>query len=279
MYLDRSGVKSSIISIAKTSGELPFKLLKLFVFFAFLTLLSSLITLPTQASTIASQDYSAYLSSKHSSTNWDSLVKSGMEAFHSGDYDIAQKSLYKAFNKGCKSPILIFMLALISEYNQAYYSSLDYYQMAKKGFKSSNKGHRYHKSFNENYGRAMYYSGKKDEAMPFLKKAGKRSKSFWLLKLLGMLSYEKGDTLNAVSYLERAVRVRSDDVTKQELVYIYSLLAKLFLYKGEKDGAHRYYQKVAELDPNHPEAKQYMQRIEKTYRDQKVNKMLEFLKD
>ena len=227
----------------------------------------------------AAEDYQAYASSSFASSNYNSLVKAGMEAFHSGEYDVAQTSLYKAFNMGCESPIVLFMLALINEYKESYYSALEYYQMAQKAFKKANQNHRFNLSFNENYGRAMYYSGKTTEAMPFLKKAGKTTKSFWLLKLLGMLAYEKGDTLNAVSYFERAVRVNSKDVNQSELVYIYTLLAKLFLYKGEKDGAHRYYQKALELDPQNPEAQQFMRSIEKSYRDQKMLDVMDVLKE
>ena len=162
---------------------------------------------------------------------------------------------------GCESPIILFQLALINESKGSYYSAIEYYQMAKKGFRSSHKSHRYHKTFNENYGRALYFSGKKAEALPLLKKAAKRSKSYWLLKLMGMMAYEDGDTLNAVSYLERAVRIPSSDVTTAELVYIYTLLGKLFLHKGEAGGAYRYYLKALELDPDNAEAKRYVHRL------------------
>ncbi|OVE81238.1 hypothetical protein BVY03_04310 [bacterium K02(2017)] len=233
----------------------------------------------TNDNQLAQQDYDAYLKTKHRSSNWNQMVRTGMEAFHSGNYDIANTSLYKAFNTGCESPIVIFMLALLNEYKSSFYSALEYYQLAKKGFKKTNRKHRFNIHFNENYGRALYYSGKVDKALPLLRKAGKRSKSYWLLKLLGMLSYDQGDALNAVSYLERAVRVRSADVTKNELVYIYNLLGKLFLYQGEKDGALRYYQKALELDPNNHEAKKFLDGIQKNYKSGQMKKLLDKLKD
>ncbi|MBF0104813.1 MAG: tetratricopeptide repeat protein [Deltaproteobacteria bacterium] len=228
---------------------------------------------------LADQDYAAYFVSKHHSQKWDEIVKKGMEAFHADQYEEAHTLLYKAFNKGCESPIILFMMALINEQQKSFYTSLEYYQMAQKGFKSSNKDHRYSMQFDENYGRALYYSGKIDEAMPVLQKAGKRTTSYWLLKMLGMLAYEKGDALNALSYLERAVRVRSADVTSGELVYIYGLLGKLFLYQGQKDGAMRYYQKVLEIDPNHAEAKRFMQGINNQYQQQQLIDLMEKFKE
>jgi tetratricopeptide (TPR) repeat protein len=147
--------------------------------------------------------------------------------------------------------------------------------MAKNGFKSSNQDHRYNQTFNENYGRALYLSGKKDDALPLLRAAAKKSKSFWLLKMLGMMAFEESDTLNATSYFERAVRVQSPDVTKDELVYIYTLLGRLFLNKSERDGALRNYTKVIELDPTNKEAKDYISKIQKTYEQDKMMKTME----
>jgi len=233
----------------------------------------------TLTNALANVDYSAYKRSRYAKESWNQTVKTGFEAFHSENYDVAQTSLYKAFNAGCESPILLFMLALLAERNQAYYSSLEYYKMAQQGFKKANKSHRYANTFEENYGRALLNSGKQSEAIAILKKASKKTKSFWLLKLLGMLAYEGGDTLNAVSYFERAVRVRSPDVTKGELVYIYTLLGKLFLSRGEQDGAHRYYQKALELDPNNAEAKQFMVQIERAYQQDKAYQLMDKLSD
>jgi len=250
-----------------------------FAVFTALLFIFIFINLQEARANMATDDYQAYLGSKYASASWNDYVTNGFEAFHSAEYDMAQTSLYKAFNKGCESPIVLFMLALISEYKQSYYSSLEYYKMAEKAFKNSNSNHRFSETFNENYGRALYYSGKKNEAMPILKKAGKKSKSYWLLKLLGLMAYEEGDALNALSYLERAVRVKSDDVTKEELVYIYGLLGKLFLHKGESDGAHRYYQKVIELDPNNPEAKQFMNGIERSYQNKQMMDLMDKMQD
>ncbi len=73
---------------------------------------------------LAAEDYESYKESKYSAGKWDELVKKGIESFHGGDYESAQGVLYKAFNMGCESPIVLFQLALISEKKQSYYSSL-----------------------------------------------------------------------------------------------------------------------------------------------------------
>lgn len=246
----------------------------------FLVILFSLcLSSQSQATSSYQGDYNAYLNSRYSNSNWNAYVREGMKAFHEGQFDIAQRNLYKAFNMGCESPLVLFQMALISEYQKSFYSALEYYQMAKANFKKANKGHRYHREFNENYGRALYYSGKVDQALPILKKAAKRTKSFWLLKMVGMLAFEKGDTLTATSYFERAVRIRSSEVTKEELVYIYTLLGRMFANRGERDGALRNYSKVLELDPENGEARKFVSGIRKTYQQDKMMDMLEELKN
>lgn len=247
----------------------PIPFLLIFLFFAH----------SAQAESLAEADYQAYLSSSHHSAKWDRHVKEGMMAFHAEDYDLAQQELYKAFNLGCESPLVLFQLALLSEYKKTYYSAIEYYQMAGQKFKHANQNHRYNATFTENYGRALYLSGKKDQAIPLLFQAAKRSNSYWLLKLVGMISYERGDSLNALSYFERAVRVKSPDVSNAELIYMYTLLARLFGNKSEFDGAQRYYRKVIELDPTNEEANNFVNGIRKQHEQQKMHEVMEKLKD
>lgn len=231
------------------------------------------------AATLADEDYAAYQSSSYHSPKYDTLVKEGIAAFHSEDYDTAHQNLYKAFNLGCESPIVLFQLALLSEYKKSYYSALEFYKLAGEKFKHANGGHRYSQGFTENYGRALYLSGKKDEAIPLLFKAAKNSTRYWLLKMVGMLSFERGDTLNALSYFERAVRVKDPDVTNSEMIYMYTLLARLFANKSEFDGAQRYYRKVTDLDPTNPEANDFINGIRKQQEQGKMHELMEKLKD
>lgn len=228
---------------------------------------------------LAESDIKAYQSTRHANAKWNNYVVEGIRSFHNGQFDIAQYNLYKAFNLGCQSPIVLFQLALLNEYQRSYYSSLKFYRQAKAQFQKSNTGHRYHKEYNENYGRALYDSGKEKEAMPLLKKAAKRSKSFWLLKLVGMIAYDQGDTLNATSYFERAVRIQSSDVTPDQLVFIYTLLGRIFINKGQKDGAYRYYQKVLEFDPGNAEANYVVQGIQKSYQRDRNKELIETLQN
>jgi tetratricopeptide (TPR) repeat protein len=232
------------------------------VFLLFFCFFPTVSAVQAESEDLAQTDLSAYKSSKHTG-KWDKQVTEGIQAFHDEDYDLTLKLHDKAFNLGCKSPIVLFQLALIHEDKESYHSALEFYKLAKKEFASANKDHRYALTFDENYARALFLSGKPEEAMPLLQKSAKKSKSFWLLKMLGMMAYDKGDTLNATAYFERAVRLPA--ATQSELVYIYGLLAKMFLEKGEQDGAIRYYNKVLELDPQNSAAKTYVDGLNKIY--------------
>lgn len=233
----------------------------------------------SNAKTLSLADYADYSHSKFQKSDWDAYVKEGMGAFHAGDYEMAQKNLYKAFNLGCESPLLLFQLALISEFQKSWYSALEYYQMAGAGFKKAHKGHRYAKTFNENYGRALYYSGKKEDALPLLRAAARTTQSFWLLKMLGMMAFDEGDVDNAIVYLERSVSLQNAEVTRDELVTLYLILARLHLNKSERDTGQAYYSKVLQLDPNNAEAKRFMTGIQKSYEQDRMLKLMDQLKD
>ena len=216
---------------------------------------------------LATNDFQDYKSSRFASSKWDNFVQEGIKAFYDGHYDVAQANHNKAFSMGCQSPIVLFQLGLMHEYQRSYYSAFKFYDLAKSKFKEANGDHRYAQTFEENYGRALYDAGKVDEAVPMLQKAAKKSKSFWLLKLVGMIAFDQNDTLNATSYFERAVRIQSPDVTPSELVFIYTLLGRIYVNKGEKDGALRYYQKVLEFDPENKEANYVVSRLQKSYQE------------
>lgn len=218
---------------------------------------------PAQAADTAKDDIADYQSSKYSSEKWDKFVTEGITAYHDEDYETAWKALYQAYGKGCRSPIVLFQLALIAESQENYSQALDLYREAKKGFGSANKTHRYAGILDENYARCLYLSGEVEEARELLEKAAKKSKSFWLLKMLGMMAYEKGDTLDATAYFERAVRL--EGASHQELVAVYSLMGRLFMNKGEQDAALRYYSKVLELEPLNEEAQKFVQGINRAY--------------
>lgn len=235
--------------------------------------------LSTDAQNYIDADFSAYKKSKFAAGKFNDLVKNGIMAFHAQNYEIAYKNLFTAYNQGCQSPIVLFMLALISEYNESYFSAVEMYQLARKGFDVANQDHRFNTMFYENYGRALYFSGRVDEARPVLQKAAKKTKSFWLLKLMGMLAFDQGDTLNAVAYFERAVRISSPDVTSRELVDIYITLARLFDRQNEPDGAKRYYYQVLQIDPQNAEASQYMRGLEKKAANNKMQEQLQKMMD
>ena len=245
------------------------RLITLYKNFIFLIFLGCFIPFVSFAQeNLATTDYQAYKSTRFASDKWDNFVKEGMIAFYDAHYDVAQANHNKAYSMGCQSPIVLFQLALMHEYQRSYYSAFKFYDQAREKFKEANSDHRYAQTFEENYGRALYDSGKMDEAVPMLQKAAKKSKSFWLLKLVGMIAFDQNDTLNATSYFERAVRIQSPEVTPSELVFIYTLLGRIYVNKGEKDGALRYYQKVLEFDAQNKEANYVVSRLQKSYQEE-----------
>ncbi|MBI4411159.1 MAG: tetratricopeptide repeat protein [Deltaproteobacteria bacterium] len=206
----------------------------------------------------AAEDYKDYKKSPHTSPEWDSFVQEGFQMLDRQDTENTIEFLRKAVGLGCQSPLVYFKLALSYEALGSHYSAVQYYEQAKAQFSKANTDHRYNRTFDENYGRALYMMGQTEKALSHLEKAAKSSESFWLLKLLGDLALSKDDTLTATAYYERALRSNDPDLTAEARLDLVLTLARMYAKQDQKDGAKRYYQKVLEIDPNNQEAQKYL---------------------
>lgn len=221
--------------------------------------------------TLAAKDYQAYQESKFKDPRWDPYVQEGFEAFDREDLQTAVEFLRKAYLKGCRSPIVLFKLALSFESMGSYYSAVQYFELAGPLFKKSHKGHRYRKHYEENYGRALYMLGSEEKAIEVLKKAATKSDSAWILRLLGKVSIERKDYLEAVAYYERLLKLENSDVGLQERVDINRLLARIFRNQDQKQAAERYYKRILEVHASDPEAVNYLHKFEpKPIKDNKI---------
>lgn len=222
----------------------------------------------------AAEDYKAYKNSPFSAREWDPLVKEGFEAMDRQDMQTSIEFLRKAANLGCQSPIVFFKLALGYESQGSYYSAIQYYELALGAFKKANKKHRYWKSFDENYGRALYMMGEMNKAIPILEKAAKNSTTPWVLKLLGQHYLSQKDQLKATAYFERLTQLQDHGLTIVEQLQINIDLARLYAAQDEEGAAKRYYERVLQLDPNNREARDFLKKGE---RQQSFEKLFEIL--
>ena len=220
-------------------------------------------------------DYKDYKKSSHTSPEWDPFVQEGFEALDRQDTQSTIEFLRKAVGLGCQSPLVYFKLGLSYEALGSHYSAVQYYEQAKAQFAKSNTDHRYNRTFDENYGRALDIKEKKKKSLPILEQAAKKSDSFWLLKLLGQMAHSKGDHLSATAYFERALRSADPDLTPEEKIYLTLQLARIYGNRNETDGAKRYYEKVLELDPNNQEARDYLGRFKQDNTYDKIFEILE----
>lgn len=222
----------------------------------------------------AAEDYEAYKNSPFSAREWDPLVKEGFEAMDREDMQTSIEFLRKAANLGCQSPIVFFKLALGYESQGSYYSAIQYYELALGTFKTANKEHRYWKSFDENYGRALYMMGETNKAIPILEKAASSSTTPWVLKLLGQHYLSQKDQLKATAYFERLMQAEDHGLTVEEQLQINIDLARLYVAQNEEEAAKRYYERVLQLDPNNREARDF---VNKGERGETFEKLLEMM--
>ena len=203
-------------------------------------------------------DYTAYSQSPFSNPAFDPLVKEGFEAMDREDTATAIEFLRKGVTAGASSPLVFFKLALAYETQGSYYSAVQYYDLAREGFKKANQDHPYFRQFPENYGRALYMLGQTDKALPVLEEAASNTLgSPWVCRLLGQIFLSKKQAGKAADYFARFA-AKEPNITKKELIDIDLGLARAFRGAGDEENTAKYYGKVAALDPSNQEAGQYL---------------------
>ncbi len=235
-------------------------------------------TSPSKSSSsdpLLNTDLDTYYKSTFKNATWDEMVESGMKAYHSNDTETAYTSLFHAVNKGCESPLVLFMLGTASEARGNFYSAVDYYQMAKRQFNLSHSIHRFAKMVNESLARALIQSGNELEGYQLLEQSTKHNPSFWSLKMLGLNASAKNDIPSALSYFERALRATDSDTSVSEILELYLIQGRLFLKNNESEGATRSYQKALEIDPQNQEALMILSRSNKSQDSSQLLQMIE----
>lgn len=228
-----------------------------------------------RAESYASQDFKDYQKSSFANPAYDPFVEEGFKALDRQDLDSTIEFLKKAVGLGCQSPVVFFKLALAFEGEGAYYSAIQYYELARDQFQKSKQPHRYRDSFDENYGRALYLMGQTDKAMPYLEKAAQKTKMFWLLKLLGQIALANGDSSKGVAYYEEALALNDPSASGEDILNMYLELARAYLNQNNNAIARKYYEKIISIDPNNSEARNYLKEVQKRETEQRVFEILD----
>ncbi len=227
------------------------------------------------AQSYASQDFKDYQKSSSSNPSYDPFVEEGFKALDRQDLNSTIEFLKKAVGLGCQSPLVFFKLALAFEGEGAYYSAIQYYELARDQFQKTKEKHRYRDSFDENYGRALYLIGQVDKAMPYLEKAAQKTKTFWLFKLLGQIALANGDSSKGIYYYEEAIALNDPSAAGEDILNMYLELARAYLNRNDNPTARRYYEKILEIDPHHTEARNYLKEVKKREAEERVFEILE----
>jgi tetratricopeptide (TPR) repeat protein len=212
--------------------------------------------------TYAAEDFQAYKKSSYTGASYDPFVQEGFQALDKQDLTTAIEFLRKATNLGCQSPVVYFKLALAYEGTGSYYSAVQYYELARDQFSKDKIEHRYRKQLDENYGRALYLLGKKDEAMPILVNSLKNGDNPWALRIVAAYYLEKGDLASASTCYDRYVHASGSDLTPADQLEIYLLLARSYRNLNDTESAKKYYQQIASIDAANKEAADYLKQQE-----------------
>ncbi|EKD42149.1 MAG: hypothetical protein ACD_73C00304G0001, partial [uncultured bacterium] len=195
-----------------------------------------------------------------SNAAWDDFVKEGFNALDKEDAQTAVEMLRKAANLGCVSPLVSFKLAIGYESMGAYYSAVQYYELARDQFKKMNASHRYTQGFDNNYARALYSMGQVDKAKAILIKTCNESCDPWALKLLAGQSLAQNDLTKATDYIEKLLNHADSGLSPDDKKELTLNVARIYASNGDNDKAGKYYKQLQELDPANPEPDRFFKK-------------------
>ena len=124
-----------------------------------------------EGSRIEVSDYKLYLASGHRSKDWDELIESGFQSFGGDHFSTALIFLKRAYQKGCRDPLLLYRLGITHESSGKLDESIDYYREARNNFPKYYPHHPLREDIDLHLGRVLFRREKSEEAFPLLENA------------------------------------------------------------------------------------------------------------
>ncbi len=209
------------------------------------------------------RDYSLYWKTGHKSGKWNQFVRPGFDSFDNGNMATAGIFLQKAYDKGCRDPMVLFRLAIISESRQQYNEAAKLISEANRTLESHYPKHPLNKAIHKHAARALFSANKNSEALPHLTEALKHEPNdFMLLFMAGQVLHQMGEPAKALIPLEKALTVPppEGDAVNAARTLLHELI--LVTYEmGNPDACRNYIDKMLALDPGDQLANRYRSKV------------------
>lgn len=215
---------------------------------------------------VAAGDWQDYKRHGHKSSKWTPLVEAGFSAYESGNLDAAVGFFQRAMGKGCKDGLVYFNMGVYYESGGDLNKAKKYFELAKKYLPQRYPSHLATKTIHEHLGRISFTLGNMAEAKVELMQAVKsQGENFTLMFLLGSIARQENDDERVVNYYGKALTFPPPEGTNPQEIAITLLIeiGKSYFNLKQYDNSLRIWDKVLELAPDHPIARQqkdYIQR-------------------
>ena len=157
---------------------------------------------------VTKRDYSLYLKMGDRSSKWNEYVKPAFESFDNGNIATASIFLNKAYEMGCKDPLVLFRLGIIKEIRGKTADAAVIFTQAAEGIEKYYPKHPISEGIYKHTGRALYGSNRHLEALPYLTEALKlEPNDFMLLFMAGQILHQMKEPDKAKIALEKALGV------------------------------------------------------------------------
>ncbi|MBN1283500.1 MAG: hypothetical protein JXA24_07010 [Proteobacteria bacterium] len=151
-------------------------------------------------------DLNLYRKQGHRDAKWDEFITPAFECFDADRFATAGIFLRKAYELGCRDPLVIFRLAICRESAGDAKLAAELMIEAEKGLASRYPGHPLSQAISKHAGRALYKADRYKEALPHLRKALEREPGdFMLLLMAGQVERMEKNLSEARSLFEKAI--------------------------------------------------------------------------
>jgi len=232
---------------------------------------------------ITKKDYGYYLRYGQKSSKWDSFIQPAFQAFSAGHLATASIFLQKAYDNGCRDPLVLFRLAIFKEARNDLNGAISLLSQAESGLKSRYKKHPVNLAIHKQMGQILYSQSKYADALPHLMLALKwQPDDFMLLFMIGDILAESNRMKDARKFLENAISHLpidgGDNIVKSRVALLHELV--IVTYKlGDIDACDSYIGILTSIDPSDSLAASYGKKVNEYRMHQKeMNIINKFVK-
>jgi len=226
------------------------------------------------------RDIKAYKKNGHRSESWNELIAPAFESFDSGNFATALVFMQKAYDAGCRDPLLLFRLALYMETRGALVKAAEVMKITAEKMPKQYPGHPLTPEIDAHAARTLYKVNRTDDALIHINKALLNDPNdFMLLFMGGQILRQKKENGKALLLLIKAnslpIPHEMDKIfTKKTLL---NELVAITYELDEYESSAAYIDEVMKIAPNDPTARRYMQLITRKKEREKERELLKHL--